>query len=32
MNFLMGVLVGVALASIVFGYLGYHLYKLFKYN
>jgi hypothetical protein len=32
MNFLMGVVVGVALASIVFGYLTYHLYKLFKYH
>lgn len=32
MNFLMGVVVGVALTSIVFGYITYHLYKLFKYH
>ena len=32
MSFGMGVVVGVAGSSIVFGYLTYHLYKLFKYN
>ena len=31
-GFLMGFIAGVAVASTFFGYLTYHLYKLFKYQ
>jgi hypothetical protein len=31
-NFLLGMAAGVSLCSLVFGYLVYHLYKLFKYG
>ena len=31
-NFLLGMAAGVSLCSLVFGYIVYHLYKLFKYG
>ena len=32
MNFFFGFLTGVGISSIVFGYLVYHIYKVFKYH
>ena len=31
-HFLLGMAAGVTLCSLVFGYLVYHLYKIFKYG